>query len=519
MKRAVFFLVLLALSVRLLGIHYGLFQNLKICPDTFPFIQSAVALSARNYQPLTWRWFYSPVWIYELSVVFVIYRLFIKIIGIFSPALFTYLLSKSTLAWYLLAQVISAFTGTAIVYVTYRAGRTLFGFRVGWLAALFMAVNFIHIYWSHVGMNDIPMNLFLVLTFWFSCLILKKGQFRYYLAAGISAGLTVATKVNGLPVVLVILIAHFGRLAKFRPAFLLEGSKKLLAALAILVIVYFALCPYLVTNPQKVYKIFQNVYSQQVSRPPEKMTGQNYFLTGAFGYLEIFILNTGWPLSIFYFFSLAVMVARSFHLRARAALLVVFPLVYCGVIFPGQFLWDKHLMPVFPFLSVAAGATLIYLEIWLKRIWPNFSRRGRKAVMVIILAVLLLPGFYKVGQFLYVLFQEDTRITANRWLVKNLPEKSKIYMNVPLKYDRTIFSKFNIKMFSKNNTQFIPPSKNCYVLVRQRYQSSLFGPPKLMDNELLRFLSTRARLIQKFEKPAFRWINPIILIYKIEPEN
>ena len=97
----------------------------------------------------------------------------------------------------------------ALLFVLVRdfTGKTLWGA----LAALWLAVSPTHVEHSRYITPDVMMTFFFTLTLWASWRIYRRGRTRDYVLAGVALGLTVASKYNGAPVLVAILLAHFLR--------------------------------------------------------------------------------------------------------------------------------------------------------------------------------------------------------------------------------------------------------------------------------------------------------------------
>ena len=59
--------------------------------------------------------------------------------------------------------------GTASVYLVYRLGRVAYGRPVGLLAALFLAVEPLHVKYSHIAVTDVPATTLSLLALCCSC--------------------------------------------------------------------------------------------------------------------------------------------------------------------------------------------------------------------------------------------------------------------------------------------------------------------------------------------------------------
>ena len=90
----------------------------------------------------------------------------------------------------------SALLGTASVALLAGIGTILFGRRTGLIAALLLAVSFLHVRDSHYGVSDVPSVALLLLALYFDARLLRQPALRWYVLAGLAGGLATSTKYN-----------------------------------------------------------------------------------------------------------------------------------------------------------------------------------------------------------------------------------------------------------------------------------------------------------------------------------
>lgn len=139
------------------------------------------------------------------------------------------------------ARSISAVMSTLIVGITFIIGAVLFDRRVGYLAALFLAVSMSFVAIAHFATVDAPANLW----YWLSCLsalfIWKRGDRIWYILAAITAGLAIATKIDRAVILLPLLLSALLRR---------EGLRfwKLLTCAALVALSFLLANPALILN-------------------------------------------------------------------------------------------------------------------------------------------------------------------------------------------------------------------------------------------------------------------------------
>src|SRR3989442_3264397 len=136
---------------------------------------------------------------WPLAVLYLVYSPWGRVVGVF------HWLADMVAMWpingtpfFLMPRALSAVLETATVLIVYRIGRRLSGETTGVVAALFMALAFLHVRDSHFATTDVAMTFLLMLSI--SLLIdahLSKRP-RDFVIAGIVGGLAAATKYNAL---------------------------------------------------------------------------------------------------------------------------------------------------------------------------------------------------------------------------------------------------------------------------------------------------------------------------------
>ncbi len=136
------------------------------------------------------------------------------------------------LVYYLLTRIISITLASLTLLPVYLTGKKLFGEVVGLLGAATFAVFPFHIWHSQYTMPDVPMTFLLSWSVYFAAHIMESRRSKYYILAGLFAGLAASTKYNGGLVVICILLAHLIRVytVKSEKLFELRGLTNLVYA-------------------------------------------------------------------------------------------------------------------------------------------------------------------------------------------------------------------------------------------------------------------------------------------------
>lgn len=180
-----------ALYLRLHGVGWGLPYH-YLNPDEGAIVPRAFHIATGHLDP---RFFYYP------SLLFYLLAALFRVIGLFWHPAVGSLFSQGTFTidpgpYYLAGRLLVVSMGTASVYLVYRLGREAFGTTVGLVAAAFLAVEPLHVRYSHVAVTDVPGTAFALLAMLLLMRAARGGGRRWLLAGAIAAGLATSIKYN-----------------------------------------------------------------------------------------------------------------------------------------------------------------------------------------------------------------------------------------------------------------------------------------------------------------------------------
>ena len=183
----------LALLIRLFGIGYGLPYVYWI--DEYHEVMRAMELGAGEFNlSRTGKGGFYFLLFFEYGVYFVV----LKVAGIVSNTQeFAEQFVRDPTVFYLMGRATAAVFGCATVAGAFYVARKAYGATAGLFAALFLAVNVLHIDLSHRVGVDVPMTCFAVLALYFGLRIVADGERRDYCLAGLCAALATTTKLPG----------------------------------------------------------------------------------------------------------------------------------------------------------------------------------------------------------------------------------------------------------------------------------------------------------------------------------
>ena len=315
---------------------------------------------------------------------------------------------------WLIARTLAALLGTVAVWLLYLAGARLVDRRVGLLSAGIFAVAFLPVFYSKLALNDVPTLAGVCLALWGAAGILRNGRMLDYLVAGVGLGLACATKYTGGIVLLPIIAAAT---AQFAATGGRAGALRGIGAVAVV-----ALLSFFVANPYSVLD-FSSFWDGLTHQSDASSSDAGKLgLTQDSGY-TYYLWSFGWGLG-WLPLCFAVGGAVRMFVDERRLFWMLVPAIIVFVLFMGsqERYFGRWLMPVFPFVCVLAAYAAIELADWLGRISPALRPTFVAAAVVLLCGQGLVYSLHSG----LVLSREDTRNIAREWMVKNVPERTKI---------------------------------------------------------------------------------------------
>ena len=231
---SIFLILALALVVRLIGINWALPSVYHV--DEITLVRAGMGMRFGDLNPHFFDWpsLYKYLCFF-LFTAFIKFRVpFQLLFGVEKMRQTLPFWWGSTAPFHLLTRLMTMCFDLGSVSLVFLIGQKLYDKRVGLLAALVMALSFTNIHAVQYSRVDVPTLFFVLVSFWFSILILEKGRLKHYLLAGLFVGFSASTKYNGVLIVIPIITAYILSLPKTAPFGAVLGSiwKLLLAGLA-----------------------------------------------------------------------------------------------------------------------------------------------------------------------------------------------------------------------------------------------------------------------------------------------
>ena len=411
-------IVAAGLAVRFWGLKFGL-PVVYSRPDELLLIGVVIGFFRGDPNPHFFE--YPTLYLYVLAGVYCLFFARAMLAGLVrDSAEFAASFKVNFVPFFLAARATAALLGGATVALVHAIARPLFGVTAGLLAALFMAVAFLHVRDSHYATTDVPMVFFVAAAM---LAIVRVHCYRRAFdarLAGVLAGCAMGVKYNAVMLVLPMAIVegiHAWQLRRDWRRMLRETHLFRMAACCILM--FLAGSPYLLLDYGRA---LHDLRSLQASTsmgmtPPELLgRGWTYHLPHSLWY------GVGWPMLIS---ALAGMVWMAARHPGTALVLGSFPLAYYVVAGAGYNVFVRYMIPVVPFLCIFAGYFVASMASALGR---TMRLRPAWVAAVVGLAVAALPA-WNVVRFDRLLMQEDSRIEAGRWLMENVPAGASMFIS------------------------------------------------------------------------------------------
>jgi hypothetical protein len=474
-------ILLVALAVRLWGLGFGL-PYIIARPDETEIAGPAVGFLSGDLRPPFFEW--PTLFTYTAAFFYVMYFLVTRpFTGYATLAAFAESRRQSIAPFLYITRALSAVTGVLTVWWVHSICRRLFDQTTAIVACLFLALAFLHVRDSHFGVTDVAMTALVTLTV---LLILKwrqTGNFSDAALAGFVGGLAGSTKYNGLGVCMPFIVALVQRVGN-------DGVRRLALALmlfgATMALGFFGASPYILIDWPRFVHSISGVGAHLAE-------GHGLMLGRGWSYYARVILPAavGWPMFLAGLAGLVVLMAT----RLRdAAVLFAFPIAYYVIAGRGYTVFARYVIPVLPFLCIAAAWFVVYS---VGRVAKNAAPSVRDALVAAAAIAVVAPTALQTLALDRLLGTTDNRVLVGRALVDIVTNDTSFYQSgekygyVPTKIDGREIA--HIRNYNAATGQFEPNEPDWILLQRSPLILYSGVPPRL--EQLVR---ERYTLVQRF---------------------
>ena len=410
------FILFLALLLRLWGTDFGL--PYFLVNDERALVYGALkmgelktlipALHPQEFDILNPKYNVLMSYVYLFSLTpFILIKYFIGNFQNFTE-LGNYFILNPSFLW-LIARIVTVLIGTGTVYLVYLIGRKMFGYSVGLLAALFLALSFLHVQLSHFARPWAPMVFFVSLIMLLSPYIRQSPQKKYYLLAGVAGGLAFGVSPGSLFFMFIFVLAHFLTTGSF--ARKLKDKNLWLSLLVFVPLVLF----FILTNPRSFWVLG---FGEESLTTPKSIVN----------YLQIFV---SYFKLIFFsepvisIFSLLGIIFFWFKSKKMVLLVLSWPIFYISTLYFINYtefmeaeIQNRYMTVVIPWLAILAGFAA-----------DRLTAKLQNPVKAILIFLIFIFPFGAALQYDWLLNQRDTRVLALEWVEENISAGAKIISN------------------------------------------------------------------------------------------
>jgi 4-amino-4-deoxy-L-arabinose transferase-like glycosyltransferase len=323
--------------------------------------------------------------------------------------------------------MLTAIFGTLTVLVVYLTARQFSDRRTGLLAAALLGGNYLHIIHSHYATFDVMVGFWAALTLLFSELLRTRQEARWYLLAGLCAGLAGATKYNGAVAIVLPFLAHvlstpWGEWGWLNGRLFLTCGGFLLG--------FFGGNPFALGNlPDFLGDLATVLHHYGTQHPGFEGKGNWRW------YPSVFLTSADAPWVLVGALGLLGLLLKEWK---KGLLLIAFPAIYYVMVSRFIVRFERNMVPLLPFLAIGGG--------WLIATGAEFlaRRSGRPKGLSHILAglgaalLICLPLVASISLD-GTLSQTDHREIAGQWVEENIAKGSKValeHYSIPFDYDQ-----------------------------------------------------------------------------------
>ena len=409
-------LLMVALAVRAWGLGFGLpFAYAR--PDETAVAGPAVGFLSGDLRPPFLQW--PTLFSYLTALVYAIYGGVLgPLTGFTSLADFADSRYRSLAPFLYITRTMSMVMGVATVWAVYALSRRVFDEASAWVAALFVALAYLHVRDSHFGVTDVSMTALVVLTVLVITRWTATGRMKHAALAGVVAGLAASTKYNGLGVAISFVVAAVMRVFEANPgpektAAIRTGASAGVVFAGALAVAFLGTSPYVVIDWRRFLHDIGMVQSTLA-------LGHGMVIGRGWSYYAGVVLpaGVGWPIALAGAAGLlALLVTRP----RQSAVVLAFPIAYYVYAGRGFAVFARYVLPVIPFLCMTAA----WFIVWTVRgVMRHTSPAWTRAAIAIVALAMVAPTAWQTLQADRLLAATDNRVIASRALADLVPEGS-----------------------------------------------------------------------------------------------
>jgi 4-amino-4-deoxy-L-arabinose transferase-like glycosyltransferase len=375
--------------------------------------------------------------------------------------------------YYHIGRLMTALFGILTILVVYLVGRGIRGRRTGLLAAALLGGSYLHVIHSHYATFDVMVAFLVALTLLFSELIRTRGEAKWYLLAGLCAGLAGATKYNGAIVIILPLLAHVLATPWGEWGWL---NGRLALAIGGFLAGFFGGNPFALGNLPDFLNGLATVLSHYSTEQPgfEGRGNWRWYIRVFFTSADALWIGTG-------VLGLGSIVWREWR---KGLLLVAFPLAYFFMVSHFVVRFERNLVPLLPFLSLGGGWLLDGLAGWLVRRLRHSEvlSHGLAAIGAALILALPVSASISLDQ---ALSHTDLREIAGQWVEDNIEPGSRIAIeHYSIPFDHTEYQVQDVMRITDHGVDWYEQEKFDILIISDGVWEVLRRDPQSYTDKL-----------------------------------
>ncbi len=406
-----------AVAVRAWGLAFGL-PAATARPDETQIAGAALGFMTGDLRPPFFQW--PMLFAYGVALVYILFVAVGRFFGGYqTQAAFAASRRQNIGPFLLMPRVLSLILGVATVWWVYGIARRTFDRSVALVAALFLAFAFLAVRDSHFGVTDGPMTALVVAAVIPILRWREDGGVRFAVLAGLATGVAASTKYNGA-LVGVAFLAAAGLRATDKAS---PGPIKR-AAFGVAVYSLASAAAFFSTSPYVLLE-WARFRADTAAVQATLAGGHVLVLEQGWKYYATTILPAavGWPIFIAGVAGLIVLLTTRFR---QAIVVLAFPLVYYAIAGRGYAVFARYILPVVPFLCIAAA----WFVVWaMNRVTSGWTAEARGGAIAVAALVLVAPTAWNTILLDRLLARTDNRVIVSRELFRTLPPGSSFFQS------------------------------------------------------------------------------------------
>jgi hypothetical protein len=381
-------------------------------PDESNFIKGISNMKPRQLDFNPHYLYYGTLYIYSFALVLAV-GVVTGLITATPDILFYFLHPHEMANIYVAGRLVSAGFSLLCVMATYRLAQRHYGDGAGLLAAALLAASPLSVINAHFIATDATASFFVMLTLVFAARILVSQERRWFLLAGIAAGLAAQAKYNAGAVVLAVPLAVLLSDAGIQRRRLLTcwfDRNALFAYAGSFITFLLLIAPFILGAIEEYIFNFKAGLFREPAAPfvPKVISNSLFFI-------EAFRRALGLPLFLLAAAGMVMALIR----REKIDILLLFwfglTMAILIVMSPP---YDRHMR----YLTIVGPAVVILAA---RAATLFFDRRPKIATPLIILLAFVPTLLFSAG-YVRIFMQENVRTTAGHWIAGHIPAGSTI---------------------------------------------------------------------------------------------